>query len=258
MKRFVWLLCIIALFAISTPAQTLVLGNPSDAESDQSSSNNFLVFHNGFILSYNRSRGAANWVSWHLSGSDIGDIDRTEAFAEDPLLPASWRIVHADYTNSGFHRGHLCPSEDRSDTDENNRESFLMSNMQPQVARLNSGTWKSLEGYVQRLAKQDGLEAYQYAGCYGDNGRINNKVTIPTNCWKIVVILPEGNNDKRRIKCSTRVISVNMPNDTDELVSGWRNYRTTVDELEQITGYDFLSTLSQTKQTCLQSKLDDQ
>src|SRR5688572_13578975 len=104
MKPFIWLLCFVAPFGTSATAQTLVLGNPSGATTQTSLPNNHLVFHDGFILSYNRSRGTANWVSWHLSGSDIGDIDRTEAFAEDLALPPSWRVVHADYTNSGFHR----------------------------------------------------------------------------------------------------------------------------------------------------------
>lgn len=256
MRASLRVLCFL-LFVSTVQAQTIVLGNPSNAVANLAQPDNYLVFHTGYILSYNRSRGAANWVTWHLSGSDIGDIDRTEAFAADESLPADSRIGRNDYVGSGYHRGHMCPSEDRSNTEEANRESFLMSNMQPQIPRLNSGVWKALEGEIQRLAKDQGMEAYQYAGCYGNAGFVNNKVTIPTHCWKIVVVLPEGNRDKQRIKCSTRVIAVNMPNQAT-IQSGWRNYRTTVNELETITGYNFLSTLSAAKQTCLQAKIDDQ
>jgi len=258
MKTLIRLLLSAFVIVSAAEAQTvIVLGNPSSAVTDTAEPDNYLVFHNGYILSYNRSRGAPNWVTWHLSASDIGDVERTDAFAADPQLPADWRVGKDDYVGSGFHRGHMTPSEDRSNTEDANRESFLMSNMQPQIPRLNSGTWKALEGEVQRLVKQEGFEAYQYAGCYGDAGKVNNKVTIPTHCWKIVMLLPEGNRDKRRIKCTTRVIAVNMPNDPT-VQSGWRNYRATVDELETITGYDFFSTLSATKQTCLQAKRDDQ
>jgi endonuclease G len=251
------LLCIFFTGNAFTQTPQIVLGNPSAAVNDTNQPNNYLVIHDGYILSYNKSRGTANWVTWHLSGADIGDAERTNAFAADPLLPSEWRVKEDAYEGTPYDRGHLCPSEDRSDTAESNRESFLMSNMQPQLSKLNRGTWKSLEGYVQRLAKQTGMEAYLFAGCYGSGGKVNGKVTIPTHCWKIVVLLSEGNNDKRRINCSTRVIAVNMPNESS-IKSGWRNYRTTVDDIENKTGYDFLSTLPKSKQSCLESKIDSQ
>lgn len=251
-------LCI-AAFISDGLGQQLILGNPSEAINSTTVPDNFLLMHNGFILSYNRSRGAPNWVTWHLSASDLGAIDRTDSFRTDPALPVSWRIKKSDYTNSGFDRGHMCPSEDRSDTVENNRETFLMSNMQPQFHSLNGGPWKSLEGYVQGLVR-GGLEAYLIAGCYGSNGTVNNqgKVTIPTNCWKIVVLLTEGRNDLRRIDTRTRVIVVDIPN-TKTIRGSWRNFRnTTVDELESKTGYDFLATIRDDIEAILESQVDNQ
>ncbi len=70
-----------------------------------------------------------------------------------------------------------------------------MSNMIPQTVRLNRGAWKSLETYVQKRVTENDEEAYIIAGCYGDAGRIRNKITIPTNCYKIVVLMREGKND---------------------------------------------------------------
>lgn len=183
---------------VASPKVELVLGSSSGATADTSGDpNNFLLVHNGFILSYNRTRGAANWVTWHLSAADTGDVDRTNAFAPDTALPKDFWIRPTDYVGSGFDRGHLCPSKDRSDTEASNRETFLMSNMQPQVPKLNQKTWKYLEDYSRDLTKND--EEYIYAGCYGDAGRIKNKITIPTNCHKIIVVLPEGNGDLKRI-----------------------------------------------------------
>jgi endonuclease G len=246
------------VFCITAWSQVLVLGNPSDAVTDTDQPANFLVVHSGFILSYNQGRGAPNWVTWHLSASDLGPVDRTDSFRTDSKLPLSWRIKHADYTNSGYNRGHMCPSEDRSNTIAANRQTFLMTNMQPQIARLNSGTWRSLEGYTQNLVRQ-GLEAYVTSGCYGDNGSLSNlnKVTIPTRCWKIVLFLLEGNNDLQRIDSSTRVIAVDMPNEIS-ILSGWRNYRLTVDEIEEVTGYNFFNTLSDEIESALESRIDAQ
>jgi endonuclease G len=257
MKPLFLLLVYFLAFNVSAQAPQLVLGNPSDAVQDDTNPDNYLVFHNGFILSYNHSRGTPNWVTWHLSASDLGPIDRTNAFRADEALPIDWRIKNSDYSGSGYDRGHMCPSEDRSSTLEMNRETFLMSNMEPQLHRLNGGVWKSLEGYVQNLVRQN-FEAYIIAGCYGEKGTLNdrNRVTIPTNCWKIVVVLPEGKNDLRRISRNTRVISVDMPNRLD-IVGGWKNYRTTVDALEAVTGYDFLSRISDTTEAILEAKTDD-
>lgn len=257
MKKLPLYLIVVWLFSFTVSAQTsvqLVLGNPSDAVTDTNQPNNFLLVHTGFILSYNRARGAPNWVAWHVSESDIGNVDRTDAFAADTALPADWRIKPTDYSNSGFDRGHMCPSKDRSNTVANNKESFLMSNMQPQTPRLNRQTWKNLEDESRRIVGQ-GNELYVYAGCYGDGGKIKDKITIPTSCFKIIVVLRQGSRDLSRIGENTRIIAVDMPNN-ETLSTNWKNFATTIDEIEEKTGFDFLTTLSDEIETALESKKD--
>jgi endonuclease G len=148
----------------------------------------------------------------------------------------------------------MCPSADRTAADSDNVETFLMSNMQPQTAKLNRQTWRFLEEYTREQVKRN-QEAYIIAGCYGDAGRIKNKVTIPTNCFKIIVLLPEGNNDLSRIRANTRVIAVDMPN-TKDLSERRRTFRTTVDAIGEATGFDFLSTVPDAIETAIESKKD--
>lgn len=258
MKKLTILLIVLFLlttFSNGQAAVELVLGNPSGAAADKNQPDNYLVAHTNFILSYNKSRGAANWVAWHLGKSDIGNIERSNAFAPDPILPREWWIRPADYVGSGYDRGHLCPSKDRSSSEEANRETFLMSNMQPQMPNLNQRTWKYLEDYGREIAGK-GNEAYIYAGCYGESGRLKNKITIPTHCWKIIVILKEGDGDLKRIDKNTRVIAVDMPNDAG-VGRWWRSYLTTVDDIEEKTGYDFLSTVSAPIQSVIEAKKDN-
>lgn len=253
MKKLVFCLIFALAAALMATAQvTPLLGNPSNAS--DTDENNFLVSHTGYILSYNKSRGAANWVMWHLAKSDIGSADRSNAFAPDTLLQTSWRIKPSDYTGSGYDRGHMCPSADRSDAEANNIETFLMSNMQPQTPKLNRQTWRLLEEYTRAQVKKN-QEAYIIAGCYGDKGQIKNKVTIPTNCFKIIVLLPEGSNELSRIKKTTRVIAVDIPNTTD-VSERWRTFRTTVDAIEAATGYDFLSAVPDEIENELESRTD--
>lgn len=257
MKKLFLILTFTFLFASTVFGQTndpLALGNPSNAGTELNLPGNYLVIHKGFTLSYNKERGAANWVAWHLQKSDIGKTERTNAFAPDTTLPVEWRILPTDYSGSGYDRGHMCPSKDRSDTEYNNQQTFLMSNMQPQAPKLNQQTWKYLEDYTRELVGQ-GNEAYVYAGCYGDKGKLSNKITIPTGCFKVIVVLPEGDNELKRIDKTTRIIAVDMPND-ESVSRRWRTYLTTVDEIEKKTNYDFLSNVSKKIQKAVESIKD--
>jgi endonuclease G len=103
---------LLALTALGQTNDPLALGNPSNAKTDLNQPNNYLVTHKGFTLSYNKARGAANWVAWHLEKSNIGKAERTNAFAPDQTLPMEWWVLPFDYTDSGYDRGHMCPSKD--------------------------------------------------------------------------------------------------------------------------------------------------
>lgn len=247
----------LSAFVLSGFAQTDLnhaLGNPSNAAADVQQPNNYLVAHRGYTLAYNKDRGGANWVAWHLQKSDIGTVERTNDFAPDTFLSADWWIKPLDYSGTGYDRGHMCPSKDRSDTEENNRETFLMSNMQPQSPKLNQKTWKYLEDYTRETVGK-GNEAYIYAGCYGNKGTIRSKITVPERCFKIIAVLPVGEDDLKRVDINTRIIAADMPND-DSVSIRWRTYLTTVDDIEAKTGFDFLSNVSNEIQKIIEAKTD--
>lgn len=237
----------------SSSEGNLLLGNPSKAGREP---DNFLLERPQYTLSYNRSNGEANWVAWHVDKSDLGKEKRGD-FAPDPLLPPDWAIRPADYRGSGYDRGHVCPSGDRTSTRKDNDATFYMSNMLPQAAALNREVWKKLEDYERTLTKKN--ELYVVAGGSGTAGRIaNGKVNVPAVCWKIIVVLPRGTGDLARIDARTRVIAVSMPNrDREEIgQSRWADWITTVDQIEKTTGYDFLSALPDDIENQLESRAD--
>lgn len=243
----------------------LLLGNPSGAGS-VSLPNNYLMTKTYYTLSYSRDRGTPNWVSWHIQASDLGSTSRTDGFRADTSLPSGWyQVQNSSYTGSGFDRGHNCPSGDRTASTDSNAATFLMTNMMPQAPNNNQQTWANLENYTRSLVKA-GSEVYVICGSYGQGGTgslggttktiDNGKVTVPSNIWKIIVVLADGSNDLSRITASTRVIAVNTPN-INSINTDWKTYRTSVKNIETATGYNFLSSLPTAVQTALKQKVDN-
>ena len=73
-------------------------------------------------------------------------------------------LTHNDYSNSGFDRGHLCPSADRTTSKKENEGTFLMTNIYPQSPNLNQQTWRFLEEYCQKSLTDNNKECYIFAG----------------------------------------------------------------------------------------------
>lgn len=87
----------------------LKLGNPSNA--GNSDLNNYLMEKPEFALSYNCAKGTANWVSWQLNQSWLGNAERKDNFRPDPDLPSGCYAVRpTDYRGIGYDRGHMTPS----------------------------------------------------------------------------------------------------------------------------------------------------
>ena len=255
--------------SISNDAATrdshLAMGNPSGATTDAANPTNYLLSKIQYAASYHRDKGKPNWVSWHLSQAWVGSTPRQDNFAADATLPSGWfRATSSSYTGSGFDRGHNCPSADRTGSVADNTATFLMTNMMPQSANNNQRTWAGLETYCRTLVNA-GNEVYIICGSYGSGGTGVNgyattiaggKITVPSNCWKVVVVLPEGSADASRVTTATRVIAINTPNN-QTLATSWGSYRTSVDAIEAATGYDILSAVSSTVQATIELKVDN-
>jgi endonuclease G len=212
-----------------------------------------------YALSYNKTNGTPNWVSWQLNRSWLGDTPRQNNFRPDPALPTDWyHVKPSDYTNSGYDRGHMTPSEDRGKTVADNSATFLMTNIIPQAPDLNRGPWAYLEDYCRDLVTKQGKELYVISGGYGTQGNLaNGKVTIPAKTWKVIVVLDSAGLGVKGVTTSTRVIAVMIPNSDEIRKANWKSYRTTVRQIESSTGYNLLSNVPASVQNVIETKADN-
>jgi DNA/RNA endonuclease G (NUC1) len=149
---------------------------------------------------------------------------------------------------------------DRDATAEDNRAVFTMLNIVPQTGDNNRGPWEKLESYCRTLVRK-GNELYIIAGVAGEQGRLpRGNVTIPASTWKVIVVLPRDDrgDDAARVRRDTRVIAVDMPNINGIKEDSWRRFRTSVDAIEQVTGYDLLPRVNQTVQAEIERRVDEE
>ncbi len=231
----------------------LKISNPSSA--DFADTENYLIIHNTYYISYSKSKLIPNWVGWHVNLSDLSTGRHEGTFIIDKSLPKTWiRVTHKDYDNTGFDRGHLCPNADRNAHD-NGKETFITTNIVPQTAECNRGVWKALEDYCRQLIEKNGNELYVFAGVYGESGTISNKnIIVPEYCWKVVLILPEGEDDLVRINEDTVTIAVWIPNSHTCNNVELQGYAVTIDYIEEKTRYNFFENTPEKVQLVIETR----
>ena len=251
----------------------LYFGNPTDSMPDSEMYANYLMVKDQYTVSYNTRTLCPNWVAWHLDKSNMGPADRCDDFRPDEDLPEAWYgVKKADYQYNkyGFDRGHVCPSADRTATKLDNSMTFLMTNMVPQSPDNNRVIWMHFENYERELVNK-GNEVYIIAGPYGTGGTsqkgtfdeipitLKSKevlhMNVPAYTWKVLIALPDGEDDVSRIGEEAIVIAINVPNRMGMGKTGdWEQYICSVDEIEDLTGYDFFELLPDDIEDVLESR----
>ena len=96
---------------------------------------------------------ANRWTCYEMYNKIMQkNVERKNDFKQDPDIPSDVQTTLKDYSGSGFARGHLCPSGDRLYSREQNKQTFYLSNMQPQIQGHNGGIWQQLEDKVRSWA----------------------------------------------------------------------------------------------------------
>jgi endonuclease G len=145
------------------------------------------------------------------------------------LLGSSKVPTHADYTNSGYDRGHMVLADDFDDTQEKLNATFVTSNICPQNSNLNQrGAWRAIELYQQQCAINYGkVEIFSgplYNGSEQTIGGNLRKLIVPTHFFKLIIY---------KINNKTAIDAFIVPN-RDETGTDITDYLVDYDDIEQL------------------------
>lgn len=209
----------------------------------------------GYVLAQDARLKIPLWIQYELSPDDLhGPADRTEDFRPDTSIPFGCRAELQDYSSSGFDRGHMAPAKDMDRSRSVMSESFLLSNMAPQIGvGFNRHIWAYLEAAVRGWVEQRGTLTIITGPVFAvDDGQVsyrvigNNHVAVPTHFYKIIV---DAKNPSQ-----LEALAFMLPN---EKLSGryYSEFLTTIDEIERATGLNFLSALPAAIQDTVESQM---
>ena len=208
------------------------------------SSENVVIHKNFYSISYIENTKLSEWSIYQITSekNEKNLVSRLNYFSSDTMGDIIFP-THNDYTNSGYHRGHLVPARDMAFSKTSMIESFLTTNIAPQSPSFNTGIWKRLENYVRKYAMvSDTLiiisgPVIQKDSVYQKIG--SNLVYVPKLFYKIIV-------DKS--KKST--LSFLIPNEKQSMPID--SFLCNIEIIEKMTGVDFFYRLSDAHEKKLQ------
>ena len=193
-----------------------------------------IIRHSGYTVSYNKDLKIPNWVSYELTREETkGKEKRGNRFIADPLVTGPI-ATNADYTRSGYDKGHMAPAADMKWSPEAMKESFYFSNMCPQHPQLNRRGWKNLEEKIRNWAIADSAIIIICGPIIEKQPKTigKNKVVVPQRFFK-VVLSPFAK--------PIRAIGFLFHN--EQAVEPLSSYVVTVDSIESLTNMDFFAPL---------------
>lgn len=194
---------------------------------------NVVCHYSGFTSYFNPETHIPNCVAYEIIESETtGDEPRKKSFEADHTIDGC--AESSDYRNSGYDRGHMAPAADMKWSKEAMEESFLMTNICPQVKSLNSGIWHRLEQRVREWAARDSSIIVVCGPIFTPGKPVEQigeiGVAVPHRFFK--ALYAPGRN-----------IGIAFIFDNDKVKGELRKYAVTIDSVERETGLDLFYNL---------------
>lgn len=198
-----------------------------------------------YSMLYDTKYKLAYWVAYPLHSYYLGDQSRTNKWAYDPYVVNSFQPnLSNSYTESNLDRGHQIPSGDRTKDYASNAQTFYYTNMTAQEGtRFNQTIWATLEDQVRTWTSRCDT-MYVVTGAmittttdsnieYAHD-KDNKAIAKPKYHYKALA---------QKVGNVYYTIAFKMDNKPYNSGDSFNNYRITVKQLEQETGYSFFPSI---------------
>lgn len=210
---------------------------------------NQTVRYKSIVVYFNKYYRVPNCVAYELTNTMTSMADSRDAenranykFERDHDVkgcPDWW-----EYKESGYTRGHMAPAMDMRWDKTAMQQCFLMTNICPQIDKMNDGQWRHVEEAVHKWSRSAGRLIVFTGPIFSNNMKRIGKardIAVPERYFKVVYSPGQR-----------RAIAFVMNN--KEMSGSWSNYAVTVDKVESLTGYDFLASLEDEVEDVVESK----
>ena len=190
-----------------------------------------------FVIGWSDKLRHPVWCAYHVTKDAVHEAGQRPNFVKDKSVdtcPAA-----SAYERCGYDRGHMVPNYAMATRfgEAVQRRTFQMTNIAPQSPALNRGVWRQVEHRIADLWTARYGEIWVIVGCIsGDRSGetvSGTDIDVPGRFYQVVVA-QEGLD----IRALAVVCEQEVPWDA------WpTRYLVTIDELEELSGLDFLPDL---------------
>lgn len=188
------------------------------------------IRHKGYTLWLDCERRSAVRFEY-VASEDTGDLKGSNHFTLDPSVPKSCQqLATGTYkTDSGekYDRGHLYPKNLADSDAESIKQSNYMTNVLPQSAAMNRGSWFRTEQIAECYREKEPLRVF--GGALWDSpmtdsfSESHGISEIPSHFWKVIV-------------SNESALAWVIPNSSDATYKALDDYLVSVDDIEERTG----------------------
>ena len=229
-----------------------------------------------YSMLYDPAMYASYWVAYPLCRGHLGS-GRDEDWGFDPVVPQAKQtsvykgygvnVASESYANQLYARGHQLANADRNGVPEMMAQTYYSTNMTPQLQHgFNGGVWAHLEEAVRSVVSNNADTVYVVTGAAfrkkgGNeivrtitNTRDGKVLPVPNYYWK--VLLKVKWNAGSVVGASTIGFWLEHRDNYDNGSTNYLPYVTSVDQIEEWTGFDFFTHLAVQFQTTAETATD--
>ena len=196
-----------------------------------------------YSIEWDCTKKSQRWTCYEFhDGLPNNNVGRYNTWMDDPDIPSSYQTHSAQFSGTSFSRGHMCMSNDRQSSKDQNKQTFYISNAHPQYQNHNEGLWLTLENKVNGWGNSSTFRDTLYvvkAGTIDNADQVlqytSTGLLVPKYFYMAVLCVKNGQYKAVGFWTEHTNTSITKANP--------RDYAISIDALEERTGIDFFCNL---------------